>query len=261
MNGRLWDAHVTLGETTFGHLTPEALLAQMDQYGIRRALVALGEQWLAVDNRAGNDALLRCLHQWPDRLLGYATANPWFGIVALDELNRALDGGLCAIKVHPGRQGFALLETVATPIWELAAQRGIPVYVVTGLAVASTPLQLAELARRYPETPFIMGRSGRTDYGWLDLARAVRQAPNIFVETAYNLPGGLTNLIQTIGPERVLFASDAPNTNLRLELAKLDQLELDARERALLMGGNLARLLGMARNTTAPACATAYENG
>ncbi len=128
------------------------------------------------------------------------------------------------------------------------AHRRVPVYVVTGSAMA-TPLQLAEVARRYPEVAWIMGRSGRTEYGWLDFARAVRQAPNIYVETAHNLPASLGRLLATLGPERVLFASDLPDTNLRLELAKLDDirvrgLPLDPQTQALMMGGNLARLLG-----------------
>jgi hypothetical protein len=249
---RVLDAHVTLGESEFGRLDSAALLAQMDAFGIQGVLAAPGDRWLAVDNREGNDALLAIVRRQPDRVGGYATANPWFGPRALDELARALDGGLAAVKVHPARQGFALLEDVAVPMWEFVAMRGVPVYVVTGSAM-STPLQLAEVARRYPETAWIMGRSGRVDYGWLDFVRALRQAPNLYAETAHNLPATIGRLIAMLGAQRILFATDLPDTNLLLEMAKLNDIQvdlqadmqpLDAQSRALIMGGNLARLLG-----------------
>jgi predicted TIM-barrel fold metal-dependent hydrolase len=244
----IWDAHVTLGEGTFARLDLPALLAQMDGYGIQGALVAPDDRRLAVENRAGHDALLELTHQHPDRFCGYATVNPWYGRQGLDELTRSLDAGLVAVKLHPARQGFALLDDVARPLWELLAARRVPVYVVTGSAL-STPLQLAEIARRYPQIAWIMGRSGRTDYGWLDFARALRQAPNLYVETAHTLPAALGRLLTTLGPTRLLFVSDLPNTHLHLELGNLDDVRvngapLDAPTRALLMGGNLARLLG-----------------
>jgi predicted TIM-barrel fold metal-dependent hydrolase len=117
----------------------------------------------------------------------------------------------------------------------------VPVYVVTGVPIASMPLQLVELARRYPGVQFIMGRSGRTDFS-IDFLPSLQMAPNIYAETAYNLPGTVAALIAAIGVERILFASDAPFTNLELELAKLERVNLEPAARALLMGGNLARL-------------------
>ncbi len=128
------------------------------------------------------------------------------------------------------------------PVLEMAARRRVPLYVVTGVPVAAIPLQLSEMARRYPEVTFIMGRSGRTDF-WLDVIPAVRQAPNIYVETVYNLPGTLDGVVQAIGAGRVLFASDAPFTNLKLELDKLELMDVGADARAAILGGNLARLL------------------
>ncbi len=120
----IWDAHVTLGEGAFGNLDVATLLAHMDAYGIHVALAAPGDRWLAVDNREGNDTLLAWVRGHPDRLCGYTTVNPWYGQRALDELARALDAGLVAVKLHPARQGFALLEDVAIPLWEFVPRTG-----------------------------------------------------------------------------------------------------------------------------------------
>jgi predicted TIM-barrel fold metal-dependent hydrolase len=238
-----YDAHMTAGELPFASVDPAHLIALMDQFGITRATLSPSDRQLAVDNHEGNDLVCAWRNAWPERFWGFAVANPWYGARAVAELTRALDAGLSAIKLHPARQGFVLLEPVLTPIIELAERRGVPVYVVTGVPIASMPLQLVELARRYPGVQFIMGRSGRTDFS-IDFLPSLRMAPNIYAETAYNLPGTVAALIAAIGVERILFASDAPFTNLELELAKLERVNLEPAERALLMGGNLARLFG-----------------
>jgi predicted TIM-barrel fold metal-dependent hydrolase len=214
----------------------------MDRHGIHRAVLSPIDRWLAADNREGNDTLLRWIGTWPDRFLGYAAANPWYGRRAVAELERAVASGLHGLKLHPARQGFMLLEPLVEPLVTVAARRGIPVYVVTGVPTASMPLQLAELARRHPDVPFIMGRSGRTDFA-LDLIPAVQQAPNLYVETVYNPPSFLNTVIQTIGAERVLFASDAPMTHLPLEVEKLELIPVNAEAREAIMGGTIARLL------------------
>lgn len=236
------DGHVTAGPGLYFNTDPAQLIEAMDRSGVGRAVLAPSDGWLAVDNREGNDQILAWTRRWPGRLLGYATANPWLGERALAELERALDAGLRGVKLHPARQGFMLLEPIVEPILALAARRSAPVYVVTGVPVASMPLQLAELARRFPETPLIMGRSGRTDFA-LDLLPAARLAPNIYIETAYNLPSTLGAIAQAIGPGRLLFASDAPFTNLELELGKLELIPEWPAMRGAVLGANLARLL------------------
>lgn len=241
----IFDAHVTVGPGAYVDTSPEELLALMDEHGVRRALLSPVDRWLAVDNREGNDMIAQWVQTWPERFLGYATANPWYGKRAVAELQRALDAGLSAVKLHPFRQGFVLLDTVARPLLEIAARRGTLVYVVTGVAVASMPLQLAELAQRYPSVPFIMGRSGRGDFGLTDVLPAVRKASNIFIETVYNMPDTLNELMAVIGPRRVVFSSDAPLTNLALELGKLDLMGVDQEIRAAILGGNLARILSL----------------
>jgi predicted TIM-barrel fold metal-dependent hydrolase len=241
------DAHVTAGPTPYFDVEPGDLIAQMDQHGIDRAVLSPVDRWLAVDNREGNTTIAGWIRSWPNRFLGYATANPWYGERAVAELERALDDGLSAIKLHPARQGFVLLDQAVTPILEVAVQRGVPVYIVTGVAVAAMPLQLSEIARRYPQIPFIMGRSGWSDFQLMDLVPAVCQAPNIYVETVYNMPDTLDEIVKAIGADRIVFASDAPFANLKLEIEKLELMNVEPKAWAAILGGNLARLLCLRR--------------
>ena len=236
------DAHVTVGKGLYFDLDPDQIIEMMDRHGIGRAILAPTDTWLAVDNQEGNDQILAWMHRWPDRLLGYATANPWYGQRALTELERALDAGLHGIKLHPARQGYMLLEPVVEPILALAAQRRVPVYVLTGVPIASMPLQLTELARRFPDVTFIMGRSGRTDFS-IDLLPAAQLAANIYIETAYNLPATLSSIVQAIGPQRLIFASDIPMNNLGLELGKLELMPQWPAIRDAVLGTNMSQLL------------------
>ncbi|NLE76471.1 MAG: amidohydrolase family protein [Chloroflexi bacterium] len=241
------DGHVTVGELTqFGlHSRPDDLLTQMDGLGIAMALLGPADRWLAVDNQAGNEAIAGWIRTWPDRFRGYAAANPWYGPRAVAELERALDSGLSALKLHPARQGFSLLDGLVNPLLEVAARRGVPVYVVTGSAVSAEPLQLAELARQHPTVPFIMGVSGGGDFKLRDFVPSLGQAANLYAETVGNAPDSLTRIVQRVGEGRVVFVSDSPFGAMDLELGKLERLPVSAAARAAILGGNMARLLGL----------------
>lgn len=238
------DAHVAVGE--LAHLAPVdvgEVLARMDENGVQRAVLGPVGRWVAVDNAEGNDTLRRWCSMHPDRLRHYAVANPWYGKRATDELRRALDAGAVGYKLEPARQGVALLDPLLDPLLDVADEYGRPVYVVTGVPVASEPLQLAELALRRPRVTFVMGRSGRTDFS-LDLVPALTSSDNLVAETAYNGASLIADLVARIGPGRVVFASDAPLNDLELELERTRLADLDEPDRAAVMAGTASTLFG-----------------
>lgn len=236
------DAHVRFGED-LGVTDVDGLLRLLDTHGVERAVLGPVGRWVAVDNREGNDAVAAATRHHPDRLAGWATVNPWYGRRALDELRRALDGGLVGLKLVPAQQGVPLLSPLLDHLLAEVAGRGAPVYVVTGVPVAAEPFQLTELARRWPGTHFVMGRSGRTDFA-LDLVPALAAADNLVAETAYNGAGDLRRIVDAIGPYRMVFASDAPANDLGLELARVRRARFDEDARTQVMGGTAATLFG-----------------
>jgi predicted TIM-barrel fold metal-dependent hydrolase len=54
----------------------------------------------------------------------------------------------------------------------------------------------------------------------------------------------LVEAVRRAGAHKILFGSDGPWLHPGVELAKVQALPLDARERALVTGGNLLRLIG-----------------
>lgn len=240
------DAHVAAGELPgLPALGVGELLRVLDGGGVERAVLGPVGRWLAVDNEDGNRTLAGWCDAHPDRLAHWAAVNPWYGARAAEELRRAFAAGARGLKLAPSVQGFGLLSPLLEPVLDVAEEHARPVYVVTGVPVASEPLQLAELALRRPGVTFVMGRSGRTDFS-LDLLPALTTGPNLVAETAYNGASLIAGLVAALGAGRVLFSSDVPFNDLALELERVERAGLAGDDRAAVLGGTAAALLKVA---------------
>lgn len=239
----LYDAHMTVGEGLHIGLDPNELIERMDSCGVSRAFIAPTERFIAVDNEEGNAYILGLIHDYPDRFMGYAVVNPWYGEKGHIQLRRALESGLQGIKLHPVLQGFSLFDDTIRPILQIAEQFHAIVYVHTGAPMNALPLQVAAIAADYPEVDFIMGRMGKTDYA-LDVIPALKQAPNVYAESAYCYPSYLRHLIDEVGVERLLFSTDTPLTFMDQEVTKFNDTPMSKKEKELIACGNLIRLTG-----------------
>ena len=235
------DAHVHIGRKDGISLSVEDLLAAMDKHHVDKACVCPGDAEIAVYNRRGNRSLLRIQREHPDRLFCFAAVNPWYGKKAVRELERALGEGLCGLKLNSSLQGFLLCSSLVDPVIECAQEFQAPVYCHTGTPIHSTPFQLAELARRFPDVDFIMGHSGYADF-WYDAVPAAVSASNVCLETSYIIDAVLTDALDKIGPDRIVFGSDMPVGHQQLELDKVIGL-FGAETRSKILGENMVRLL------------------
>src|SRR5438128_11575006 len=104
------DGHCHLGVGHDYQQTEAELLRAMDLYQVDRAVICPVDRCIAVDNRDGNDEMLRAVRAHPDRFYAFATANPWYGPRAIAELRRAIGEGGRGIKLHPPLQGFWLCD-------------------------------------------------------------------------------------------------------------------------------------------------------
>jgi predicted TIM-barrel fold metal-dependent hydrolase len=166
------DSHVILGSEHHLSLDVDELLRRMDAHGVETAIARPAGAELAVYNRAGNDRVLKA-HR---RVRGMATANPWFGAKAIEELNRCRDLGAVSLFFHPSRQGFMPTDDILRPILDWNLDTRWPVVFHTGSYVQSDILAVAEVARRYPQTNFVAGFGGFSDM-WFELAGALRDVP------------------------------------------------------------------------------------
>jgi uncharacterized protein len=214
------DAQCNLGEGRRFRSSSRDLLALMDANQVERAAIAPVDQFVAVYNREGNDFILDHARQHPDRFLPLITANPWFGPQALTELRRGFEAGAVGLKLHPGLQGFQITDEIVRPLIEVAQAHRRPVYFHTGTPVTSMPLQLTELAQRFPEVKFIMGHMGFSDF-WNDVADAAKGVGNIYLETSSHWPSFVVDMVRAIGSQRILYGSDHPMNLMGLEIEKI----------------------------------------
>lgn len=228
-----------------GRLDVDGLLAEMDSWGIERAAVAAPDRFVAVDNEEGNRLLERIAHEHRDRIVGLASANPWYGSRAVAELGRAFDAGLAGLYLNPGRQGFQLSESLVDPLVEVCARFSRAVYASTGTPGFAMPFQLAELARRFPAVRFVMGHAGWTDFSGYDNVPAAEQAQNVLVDTSCTIGSVVAATLAALGPARVIFCSAYPRSRAAVELAKLRRLEWDERTWRLVTGENARELWRM----------------
>jgi hypothetical protein len=237
------DAHCSIGEGRYVKLTPEMLLEQMDAAGVDRAVVCPAHEHITVYNREGNDYILDAVRRYPDRLIGFATVNPWYGQGAVDELRRALGEGLRGLALNSALQGYFIHDKLVHPIIEVAAEFRLPVYFHTATPIYALPFQLAELALVFPQVSFIMGHLAAADF-WTDAVPAARQCDNIYMETS--IRSGIATIrqaVQELGAKRILFGSDAPESDVGIELDKIRLVRLSTEDEQLVLGANMLRLL------------------
>jgi hypothetical protein len=240
---RIIDAHCHIGEGRYKRLTASELIALMDENDIEKAVVCPVEEHITVYNREGNDYILRAMKEHPDRLIGFATVNPWYGDSAVEELRRAIGEGLRGLKLNSALQGYFINDELVYPAIEAAQDLGIPVYFHTATPVFALPLQLADLAGEFPRVNFIMGHMAATDF-WIDVVPAAEMCPNIYLETSLRSPGVLRIAVEQIGVRHLMYGSDVPASCMKMELAKIDRLALSPVDKERIFSGTALELLG-----------------
>jgi hypothetical protein len=238
------DAHRHIGTGIEADVESQKLLADMSSNGVSMTVLVPSDFEIAVENQSGNDRVLKLAARHEGVLAGMATVNPWYGKKAIAELRRVAGNGAVGLKLHPLLQGFALCDPLVHPVIEAAQQLDLAVYAHTGSPPYAEPLQLAELARTFPDARFILGHGGSTDFK-ADALAAAQLAENIVIETSWTLPERLLRLVEVLGANRVMFGSDAPHSSLKLELANHRSASLDAASMAEVMGGTARRILGV----------------
>ena len=236
-NHRIIDAHVMLGEEHPLALQLDDLLRRMDLHGIERAIVRPMGSELVVDNKAGNNRVLNC----GPRICGLVSVNPWYGPWAIEELKRCQQAGAVGMFLHPSRQGFMPTEPIIAPILSFAAEAQWPVMFHTGSYINSDVLAVAEVARAFPNTPFILGCGGFADM-WFEVPGIMADVPNLWLETSHTLGDGIRATLKATGPQRIIFGSGEPSNCYASALRCLENLGFDADTKTAILCENARRL-------------------
>jgi predicted TIM-barrel fold metal-dependent hydrolase len=246
------DCHISSRKFDSLALTAPELIEQLDRAGVERALTWLRPPYdknIDPENRAVFEAMMA----YPDRLLGFGWTNPMLGKQhALDTIKRCFEEyGFYGIKFNGAQDNYVIDDPSILPFIEATAAYGKPIAFHIGADYYENthPYRLGNIAGRFPEIPFLMVHMGGA--GQPPLIRSAietaQQHANITLIGSSIDDRPVLNALQALGARRVCFGSDAPFHLIHVRLAMYRALLRDFSEedRACVLGGNLARVLGL----------------
>lgn len=245
----VFDANVALGrrhDRRVPGATPDELLADMDRFGIERALV-YSQHAVTFDPVDGNKMLLEEIDTHRDRLIPQFVFNP-----AFDQLSgfvqTAEESGVTSVRIAPTQHRYPLRSWVAGDFISWAAglerpqelpQIPTPVWVS---AFDVDPSHLADMLATVPTLKVVLCEPHYTLMPWI--VPMLRTRPNLYVETSRGvISDAIPRLIEAAGYERVLHGSWWPEGPIAAQLYALHRCGLNDAELAAIGGGNLEGLL------------------
>ena len=196
------------------------------------------------DYARANADVARIIARYPDRLIGFAFVH------AVRDAGRILDMVRQAvvkwrfrgIKVH-GHDAMPTRE-----VCEAARAYRLPILA----DVAGQAHVVDMLAPQYPDVNFIIPHLGSLSDDWRAQQRVAEQVgrySNVYTDTAgVRRFDYIVEAIKRGGAQKVLFGSDGPWLHPGVELHKIRVLGLSRKDEALVLGGNIIRLIRDARD-------------
>jgi uncharacterized protein len=192
-----------------------------------------------------------------DRVSGLIPIDPSQPVESCRKMEDWIRKGPCiGIKYYGGNPGGVVCSHPDNDaIIRLAAEMNAVIYIHTWMKIGgqprrpggdnergeSTPMDVALLARRFPEVPFICGHSGGD---WELGVRAVRPHKNVHIEFSGSDPhsGQVDYTVREVGAGRLIWGGHGPSRSYSTELSKVLDADLTDDQRLQIFGGNLRRL-------------------
>jgi len=240
-------AHLKHGDAAHTEYLPEQIIATMDAAGIDKAAVFA----ICTTPERAIEMARAAAEKFPARLITYAYGLPSYTGNVLRMIEKAVrDYGFKGIKIHAGE--CTLSDYVSDPIFALAGELGVPCLVdCTGQCAA-----MERPAAKFPKTRIIVAHLGQylaTDVRVIDnfIAMAERH-PNVLLDVSGVVQTWkIREAVQRIGAARIIWGTDGPHpcpdtaTFARDELSKVRALRLAPADEEAVLGGSIARLLGL----------------
>lgn len=188
------------------------------------------------------------------RFIPFGTVHP--GLSVEENLRHLRDNGIGGVKLHPLFQGISLGDPAVLEVLAALAEAGVVVITHAGAGgdeeanERGAPQHIRTIVDTVPGLRLIACHFG--GYHRLDEAQRLVLGTSAYLETSW--PPTLGDLdadrvravIAEHGADRVVYGSDWPMTDPATEIAAVRSLGLSQQDEAAVLGGNLARLLGLA---------------
>jgi predicted TIM-barrel fold metal-dependent hydrolase len=235
--------------------------AAFDRAGIATGVfIAIGE---------GNEELAEFVRLAPDRFQAWGSVVDPTAADAAAVVRRFGAWGLRGLKLYPPVQRFHANDRAVYPLYEAAAEQGLPVLYHFGITVApiydltyANPLALSSVARDFPEITFGIAHCGagflrealflayHTENIWTDTSGTNNWRE--FTPGAPGLDQVFRDLLRAYGPQRILFGTDSTMPEeyreaiLREQTQIFKDLEVSDADLRAIFDGNARRVLRLA---------------
>jgi predicted TIM-barrel fold metal-dependent hydrolase len=219
--------------TTFND--PEWTLRRMEEVGIDRTVI------FPINNTSYQEANVEIagyVRRWPAKFIGFAKhdTKTEAGKIAGLLRSEVRELGLKGLKLH-GQPSPEMVEAVS--------ELKIPI-----LVHPDTVDKLLPIVSTNPQVSFILAHLGNfASHEWREHVRAIeaaKQLPNLYLDTSSVVfVHYLEQAARDLPATKLIFGSDGPLVDARVELYKIRLLKLSAESEALVLGGNIRRLLGL----------------
>ncbi len=204
---------------------PEGNIAFADRLGIDKMFISLPAyrgEGTPQEFRSFNDLMIKCMKQYPDRLIGQFTANAIFQKESLEEIKRCVDLGMVGLKVYTQLKiNDPLFYPIIEKMIDLKMIIHMHAYAQLGLGGyrmkydvgirpnTSIPDDFVDIAKRYPEAMFQYAHIGGGG-DWEYACKSFVHYPNIYVDTSgsNNPENMIDSALKLLGEDRLFFGSD-----------------------------------------------------
>lgn len=227
---------------------PESLLCLMDEAGIDKSIIMTYVD--APDVEGALEYIAEAVQKYPHRLLGYARMNPGRRDEAQRLFRMAMEEyRFKGLKLHPVGNLCHPAEPETIEMIRLATSYRAPVLFHCGDEELTLPLQIAQAAGLCPEATIILGHSGGY-FHWKDALRVAERHPNIMLDTsALPYPQVIGRAVELLGSSRVLYASDGPGCDPRIEVQKVRLAKLPPEDEEAVFHGSIQAILDRVANS------------
>ena len=234
-------------------ITPEALLAELDHYGVHEALVVdnLAREYHPID---GNARVLQLIAGHPRLHAAWGGLPPGSRELppSADLVSEMEERGVRALFLHPQQYHFSLDDWCVDGLLGPLAERQVPVFVCPNTHLRSEQDQtdwpgVVRLCRAFPSLPVVVSEY-RISYTLRTMYQAMEVCPNLHIDISALW---LHHLIEFVCREwsanRLLFGSGLPRRDPAAVLGQLNYSAVSEQDLAAIAGGNLRRLLSWGR--------------
>lgn len=204
---------------------PEGNISFADRLGIDKMFISLpaySGEGTPKEFRSYNDLMLKCMKQYPDRLIGQFTLNAIFQKESMEEIKRCVDLGMVGLKVYTQLKiNDPLFYPIIEKMIDLNMIIHMHAYAQLGLGGyrmkynigirpnTSIPEDFVEVAQRYPEAMLQYAHIGGGG-DWEYACKLFAKHPSIYVDTSgSNNAGNMIDFaVKCLGEDRLFFGSD-----------------------------------------------------